>query len=444
MSSWAGPSPSPRTRWVILALGFVTQGLVYTVWYSFPVFFVELVETFDWSRGPAAGAFSLFVLLQSLSGPLVGTLVERVGARWVVPAGAACIAAGLLAASRLSSLIEFYLAFGVVVALGVGLAGWISNVAIMSRWFPRSMGLASGLTSAGIGVGILVVVPAVQQAITAFGWRTAYALLAALIVIGIAPANLLLQRRQPTGFAAGPGEARDSAALVVDADWVARDWTLGAALRSWRFWALFGSLGCATFTTQLVVAHQVAHLVDSGYDRAVAAFVVGLMGGVSVPAKIAWGAASDRIGRELTYTLGLSCMGLAIALLVVAGWAPLPALPFAFGLAMGFGYATVGSVAPTLVRDLFLGRAFAAIFGAVGLANGLGAALGSWLAGLIFDLTGSYLAAFTLAGLGCLGAIVLGWVAGPRRVRRPPLLRQRGDAAVERSHPIAASPSREH
>jgi MFS family permease len=422
----------PDYGWVVLALGFVTQGLIYTVWYSFGIFFVALLSEFGWQRGPAAAAFSLFALVQSLSSPLVGLLVDRFGARVVVPTGAAIAGAGLLLASQLSSLLELYLAYGLIAAFGGALAGWIANVAVMSRWFPRAVGFATGLTSAGIGFGILVVVPLIQSVILASGWRVGYQALAALVVLGIVPANLLLQRRRPATFRAAPSEAEDEVAgQVVDLAWASRDWTLAAAARERRFWAL--ALGCcgASFATQLVVTHQVAHLVDAGYDRALAAAVVGLMGGVSIVAKVSWGLLADRVGREITFTLGMASVVLAVGLLALAGSAPLGVLPYLFGPVMAFGYSIIGPLAPSMASDLFRGRRFAAIFGLAGLITGSGGAVGSWVAGAIFDLTGSYLAAFALAALVAVGSAALGWLAAPRKVRRPPRARPRpGTAAV--------------
>lgn len=418
--------PRPHYGWVVLALSFITQGLTYTVWYCFSLFFVPLLGEYGWSRANTAGVFSTFVIVNALSGPLVGGLIDRLGARLVVPIGAVLMAVGLALCGRLTDLWQFYLFFGLLVGLGLGICGWIAQAALLAPWFPRSMGSATGLSSAGTGVAMFLLVPQIQQVIEAVGWRFAFDALAAIVLLGIAPANLLLQRRPRSGeletMLAGPGRERASAeeGQIVDREWVKQEWTLARAVSTPRFWMLFcGSMG-GTLAIQLQLVHQVAYFVDLGFSLAVGAAVVGLLGIASTFAKITWGALSDRLGREMTYSLGMLWVMSSISLLLLAGISPAPWIPYAFGVVMGIGYAVSAPLVPSTTADLFKGPNYGAIFGAMGFANGMGSASGPWIAGLIFDLTGSYRAAFVLALCTCTVGIVGYWVAAPRRVRLVP------------------------
>jgi MFS family permease len=430
----------PSYRWVILGLGFANQGLSYPTWYVFPVFFVALIEEFGWARGPAAAVFSVFVLLTGIAAPFVGQLTDRYGPRVVITLGALVIGVALVGCSSMSELWQFYLFYGLIGGAGMSLSGWISNVTVLSRWFPRAVGAVSGFTSAGIGTAILVLTPLAQARITAVGWRQAYIELALLTVLGMVPANLLLQRpapRQsvdeprPLGDGSRPGApAAESGRpgrplgpgddLVVDRDWAGRTWTLGGAARTARFWYLFVAFFTSAVAVQFIFIHQVAYLVEGGLDRALAAFAAGLIGLASIPTKLGGGLMSDRIGRELSWTIFMGILVVGLGLLVLTADGPRPGLAYVFPIFVGIGYSGMSITTPAMVADVFRGPNFGTIFGAIAASTGLGAAAGAWVAGAIYDLTGTYAAAFGVAAACSIVSIVCGWLASPRLVRRAP------------------------
>jgi MFS family permease len=192
---------------------------------------------------------------------------------------------------------------------------------------------------------------------------------------------------------------------VVDHRWADRNWTVASALRERRFWLLFLMLILANIASQMILVHQVAFLVDGGFDRLLAASIAGLVGLFSVGAKIGWGWVSDRLGRELAYSLGLSCMLVAVATLIGTRLTPFPLLPYLFALAFAMAYGTLTPLGPAISADLFTGPHFGSIYGVVGIAIGLGSALGAWFAGHVFDVTGSYFFAFGTAAASSLLSI---------------------------------------
>lgn len=150
-------APRPGSLHLPAIIGpFITLGLVYGVWYSYSVLLVALVKEFAWPRALAAGAFSLFVLVHGGAGPLVGRLVETLGARVVITSGALALAAGLLLAAETRTWWHLYLAFGMIAAAGSCAAGWVPAVTIVRRWHPDGFGTAVGIASAGTGVGIVL------------------------------------------------------------------------------------------------------------------------------------------------------------------------------------------------------------------------------------------------------------------------------------------------
>jgi MFS family permease len=423
--SAAVPGPS-RYRFVALGLGAVNHFVVHVFWYTFPVFFVAVINEFDWPRGPTAAAFSSFALVAGLGGPISGGLTDRYGPRAVICIGTLILTVAAIGAALVQELWQFFICMGVLGGVGMCLAGWIPNITVVSRWFPERVGTVAGLVSAAIGFSILVMVPVAQFLVGEVGWRNTYLLMAAWLFIGLLPTNLLLQRKPPlppARFRSDGGDARAAAdALVVDHAWTGRVWTLRAASRTSRFWLIGATFFCSGISTQLVFAHGIAFLIDSGISGETAAFAAGLIGLASVIAKIAYGPLSDRIGRELTFTLAMGLVIGGIGTLVVAGSTGNLVLLYVFPWLFGFGYSATATLNPAMVADIFKGRSFGAIFGAVAAISSIGSASGPWLAGAIFDLTGSYSAAFATGAASCIVATVLAWLASPRLVRRPPRL----------------------
>jgi len=143
-------------NWVIVGASFITLALVYSVWYSFAVFFVILLKEFGWSRSLGAGAFSLFSISGCVVAPLVGGLISSLGPQRVLLLGALFLGTGLALCSLMTNWWQFYLYFGIIAAIGLGASGWITHVTIIQLWFKEKRGLATGIISSGIGIGILV------------------------------------------------------------------------------------------------------------------------------------------------------------------------------------------------------------------------------------------------------------------------------------------------
>ena len=408
----SAPEGRPARGWVVLTASFFTLTVLYGVWYSYSVFLVALLREFGWPRSVVAGAFSAFVFVHGLVAPGIGWLARRFGPRRLILSGGAVMCLGLLLAAQTTAWWHLYLTFGVVSALGMGLGGWVPTVILARGWFPGSVATAIGVTSGGIGVGILVLVPVTQWLIDQVGWRWAYRILAALVVAYIAPAALALIQDPP---AVKEGTDETTAAVGPSRAY----WTLAAAFRSPRYWCLGGVYLTGNFVTQMLLIHQVAYLVDHGVSAMTAAEVAGAVGFVSILAKVGWGVLADRAGRELAYGLAFACTALSLGLLIWAGQNHGPALLALYALAIGLGYAIMAPVPPAAASDLFGGPGFSTIFGTIYTFGAVGLAGGTWSAGWIFDLTGSYAGALWLGlGMAIVSPLLL-WKAAPRRANPP-------------------------
>jgi MFS family permease len=419
-----GKSQSPY-GWVIVGVSFATLALVYGVWYAFSVFFVALLKEFGWSRSVGAGAFSICVIISSIISPFVGRMVYSVGPKRVIVCGALILGVGLALCSLMQTWWQFYLFFSFIAGAGIGAAGWVPNIMIIQDWFKEKRGLATGIISSGIGFGILVCVPAVQYLIIRLGWRMAYQVLALFIpfiIISLVIAFLKKPPQVPKSslieIGISPTLSRDP--LVVNEEWVSRSWDIRQAIRTKQFWLLGISFFLGNLITQSVFTHQVAFFVDHGMNPLSASYVVGLVGIMSLGGKILWGGLSDRIGREIIYTLGFSCSILSMILLISFSLFPLPPMTYFFGLFFALGYAVAATHPPLITADIFGGKAFGTIFGSLMIFIGIGGAFGAWFTGFIFDLAGSYVPAFVFLILCALIACSNIWLAAPRKIRRVP------------------------
>jgi MFS family permease len=410
--------------WVMVAVAFVTMGVGVNVRTAFSLLFPSILDEFGWERGLTAGAFSFGFLVSAVLSPGVGRLMDRRGPRVVVEMGVGLMAAGLLLAPWVRQPWHLYATLGVLVGAGVNCLGYTGQSLFLPNWFVRRRGLAMSVAFSGVGVGSIVLLPWLQALIGRAGWRTACWTLGLLVLALLAPLNLLLQRRPEDlglvpdgGSAEGTSPAGTPAAQVVDAAWVAVDWTLSRAIRTARFWWVAGGYFCGMFAWYAVQIHQTKYLVEIGVSATHAAWALGYVSLVGIPGQIALGSLSDRIGREWVWTVG--SLGFALCYLALLGLrhGPTPlllALMVAAQRLLGYGLTSVIGAIPA---EIFQGPHYGTIFGTLMLAAIMGGAAGPWVTGALHDATGSYTMAFWIA-IGCslLSAAAI-WRAGPRQVR---------------------------
>lgn len=405
--------------WVVVGLSFLTLAVGGSANISFSLFYVALLKDFGWSRAEAALAFSISMLVFCGGGPVVGWMTDRLGPRRLMPAGVLLLSAGLLASSQISALWHLYLLYGVVISLGITSIGFVPTVIIVSRWFTRHRAMAVGIAQAGQGVGALLLLPLIQGVIGSVGWRGAYVFLSALVFLALLPPLWALQRGTPQDLGLRPlGEEealeRAKAPSTGRRPLPRGDLTLRDALLTYRFWTLsaVGFVSGLSFSAMMV--HPVAHMADLGYPHLLAAAIFGLTLASRSGGGILGGLLSDRLGREQTYT-AFACLSLLGVIFLLELRPSAPWMLYAFALSYGLGSGAAGTISSSLHADLFLGRNFGAIFGLTQVGAGLGAALGPWLAGLLYDRLGGYGPAFQaillLIALSAAGI----WMAAPRR-----------------------------
>ena len=410
--------------WVIVAVAFVTMGVGVNARTAFSLLFPPILDEFGWERGVTAGAFSFGFLVSAVLSPSLGRLMDRRGPRVVIELGVGLMAAGLLLAPLVRQPWHLYATLGVLVGGGSVCLGYTGHALFLPNWFVRRRGLAISVAYSGVGVGSIILLPWLQDLIGRAGWRASCWALGILILALLAPLNLLLRRRpedlglEPDGDDTPPGSpAANRTANVVDLAWAAVDWTLGRAMRTTRFWWIMVGYFCGLFAWYAVQVHQTKYLVEIGFSPTDAAWALGFVSLAGIPGQIALGHLSDRIGREWVWTVGSLGFALCYVALLLLRHAPTPTLLYLMVVSQGMlGYGLT-SVVGAIPAEIFQGRHYGTIFGTLMLASIVGGAAGPWVTGALYDATGSYTLAFSLAiGASVLSAVAI-WLAAPRAVR---------------------------
>jgi MFS family permease len=358
-----------------------------------------------------------------VASPLIGRMMDRFGPRAVMEIGTGLMAAGLLLAPLTTQPWHLYLTIGALVGAGSICLGYSGQSLFLPNWFNRRRGLAIGLAFAGVGLGSMTLLPWVQYMIEQTGWRTACTTMGILVLVVLAPINLLLRKRpedlglRPDGDAALSASSAKPVSNIVDPDWAATDWTLQRALRTARFWWIslgyFGGL----YIWYAVQVHQTKYLLDIGFSPSVAVWALGAVSLLGIPGQIVLGHLSDRLGREWIWTV--SCLGFAICFAALIGLAYFPSLLLVYVMVLAQGALGYGltSIMGAVVVEIFQGKHYGSIFGTIMLAALAGGAAGPWVTGILHDHTGNYTIAF-LVGIAVSGMSAAAiWLASPGKIR---------------------------
>ena len=418
--------PAISRRWTVLAVAFVTIVFGYAIRNTFSVFYPAIVAEFGWSRGNTALMFSISIMAYGLVAPLAGGLIDRFGPRLALPVGACITGGGLALCSLGTAPWHFYLLYGIVVAAGLSMIGWTPLISILSRWFVKGRGLVFGILGAAFGVS-LVSAAAAQFLISNVGWQGAYVIIGVSAVVVIVPLCTFLLKGgrqeessphdavpQASPERQAPDDLKRQTGVQTDRG---DDWTLLRALRTHQFWLLF-LIGFFAWgvAEQIAIAHQVYFFKDVGYEPMMAATIYSVFG-ISFVGGTLCGFLSDRLGRERVFIPSCLLGAGAMSLLFFIEDTSQPWMPFLFAVAFGLGLGATGPVFSATVADLFSGKHFGSIQGAITLGFALGGAVSPWLAGFLHDRTGSYFTSFLIALFSLVASAVSMWLIAPSKTK---------------------------
>jgi MFS family permease len=384
--------------WVVVGVSTAVNALAWSVRSTFALFYVAILGELAWGRGPTALGYSLSWLGFVVFGPLAGWLSDRWGTRRVVTLGGVILGVALALTGQVTSLTQYYLCFGVLSAAGLACMV-IPSTTVVPRWFVRSRGTAMGVLSTGNSVSAVAFYPLNAWLIATLGWRTA--LVAFGGIVAAATVALTLLYRDPPVQEDSLGQRAHS---------TGEEWTLRRALRSPRLWAAFAMTALGTTGFQIMATHQVAHAVDRGFQQATVVWVFAFGAGCMMAGNLLGGWLSDQLGRGRVFVLG-SIVAIAGIGCLAATRGPQDFLRLALYTASGIGFGMRIAQLSAIPADVFSGPQLGTILGIVQAGGGLGGAIGPFLGGWLFDVTGSYRLAFVAAAVAVGGAAVAAWLA---------------------------------
>jgi MFS family permease len=333
---------------------------------------------FGIGRGEASLPYTATMMGFAAGGVLMGRLADRFGIMLPVILGALMLGAGYLAAASATSLWQFILAQALLVGMLGSSATFGPLVADVSLWFVRRRGIAIAIVASGNYLAGTIWPPILQSAIEVVGWRYAHMGIGAVCVATMLPLALTLRRRAPIDDGGVPLSARDIAG------------TLRMSPAALQVLLVVAGLACC-IAMSMPQVHIVAYCGDLGYGVARGAEMLSLMLGLGVVSRLASGLIADRIGGVGTLILGSTLQCLALLFYI-----PFDGLMSLYVVSALFGLSQ-GGIVPSyalIVRDYFPAREAGARVSLVLTATIVGMAVGGWMSGAIYDLTGSYQAAF--------------------------------------------------
>jgi MFS family permease len=354
------------------------------------------------ARAEASLPFTFAMLGFGVGCMFLGRLVDRIGILIPIVAASVVLGLGYIAAGYAANLWQLSLVHALLIGIASS-AAFGPLVADLSRWFARRRGIAVAICSCGNYIAGAIWPPILEHFIATDGWRTAYIRMGIVCIVTMLPLTLMLRRPAPMDFTMSEGAA---AAAAQDA----------VGLRSGALQTLLGLAGfacCAAMAMPQV--HIVAYCGDLGYGPARGAEMLSLMLAFGLVSRLASGLAADRIGGIATLLIGSALQ--AVALLLYLGFDGLTSL---YVISALFGLFQ-GGLVPTyaiIVREYFPPAEAGTRLGVILMATTVGMALGGWMSGAIFDLTGSYQAAFANGFLWNLLNIAIALWIILRRERR--------------------------
>lgn len=401
----------------IIVLTFVMNTIGRGVTETFAVFLLPVQEGLAVSRPDITLTYSIYMLANGCTAPFAGQLIDRLGARATYGLGLLSLGVGYILAGYATHIVHYYICVGLLGGIGAASLGMVAASSLLSRWFVNRIGSVMSLPYAAIGAGMIAIPPLAQLLIGWYGWRASHQIIGAGVLV-LLPFVMLL----PLGrITAGSPSWQDLRARQ-SGNASRNPWPLSVVLRTGAFWGLFAAYLFTSISAYAVLPQSVAALIESGFAPLVAASAFGLMGLLSTLGIVAIGWLSDRYGRIATVTLSYVVTIIGVLALIATVHHPSLLLMYGFVVCFGLMQGARGPILVALVSVLYPGGGVGSIFGAMSMGLGIGAAIGSWLSGLLHELAGGYTASFGLAVVSSLaGMLVFLLVPSLRHERLGPL-----------------------
>ncbi|MFV9833787.1 MFS transporter [Bacillus stercoris] len=409
--------------WIIVSVTFLILLAVQGVRLSFGAFVEPWERQFSMDRSTISLISTISFIVYGISQPVIGRLVDKWGARAVLAWSALLTGVSIFLTYLVTSPWQLFLLYGLGVSLGVGGASNVAASVLVVNWFSKKRGLAFGIMEAGFGAGQMLLVPGSLMLIHWFSWKLTVVVLGLLLIVIVFPAALLMLRNNPSekktepigGLAASEKDtAPKTTALSVT-----------GMFRMRQFWFLIlPFLICGFTTVGLMDTHLIPFSHDHGFSTTVTSAAVSLLAGFNIAGILLSGIIADRWSSRKILCFLYAVRAMSIVILI---YSHEPYLLLAFAIL--FGLVDFATVAPTqmLASQYFQNYSIGLMIGWLSLAHQIGSALGAYVPGVIYTITGEYTLAFYLS----IGMLVLASVMNVM-LREPAAVTRDSAAVIEK------------
>jgi OFA family oxalate/formate antiporter-like MFS transporter len=409
-STQSGENPmSSGNRWAMAAAGFLMQMSLGAV-YAWSVFRVPLSKQFHWSIKQVTLTFTICVFVMGVAAFFGGLWLNRKGPRVVALTAGFLYGLGVFLASfSANKLWWLYLSYGLIGGIGLGF-GYIVPVAVLVKWFPDRRGLITGIAVAGFGAGALITAPVATRLIQSVGVLNTFAYLGiAYLVVTMATGYFMRvppEGWRPAGWTPNASQSAQRAAT---------DYTLGGALRTWQWWALWVLLFLNTTAGISLISQESPMFQEiAKVDAIVAAGMVGVVSIGNAAGRILWAWISDTITRRWTFTIMfLLQFGLFWILPRFTEAGVLTLVSFVILMCYGGGFGTM----PAFTADYFGARNVAPIYGLMITAWGTASAVGPLLIAQLRQSSGAYTSGLRVIAIVMAASVILPILVSPPKAR---------------------------
>ena len=383
--------------YIVVVAAFCVMVVAGGVSVIFGVFFEPMLTEFGWTRAMFSGATSLRIFITTLLGIVGGRLTDKFGPRPVATASGLFLGLSFFLMSRISTIWQLYLVFGVIT--GAGMSGlFVPMISTVARWFVKRRGMMTGIVLSGASLGLIIMPPLASWLIITYGWRTSYTIIGLIAMIVIILATQFIKRAPAQVGQLPDGENRVKAESL---DLLARSLSLREAIHTRQLWLLCAVFGCLWFSTMAIWVHIVIHAIDLGIPAISAASILAIMGVAGIAGRVLIGSLTDRIGHKSALLIGFTLVSASLLWLLVAKelWAL-----YLFAVIFSFGTAGLVVLETPLIARLFGLGSLGVIMGSVEFVSVTLSIPSSIVTGYIFDIRDSYQLAFLI----CVGVSVIG------------------------------------
>lgn len=397
----------------IVSAGFVIWLISGGSFSTFSIFFLPISNEFGWSRAEISLAMSMSSIVSGVLALGTGWLTDRLGPRLVITVFGSFLGISALLTAMVSELWQFQLNYALVNALGTSII-FAPMMATIARWFIKKRSMMTGIVQTGLGFSGFIFAPLASWLILSYGWRTAYVVIGIICLIGVIVPGLFF-RRDPHEMGQLPdGESVEMAPAVARPK-PPGSLNLKQALATSQFWVLAGLFFAFGFCRSTFIAHIVPHVQDLGFTLSDGANIMAVITISSILGRVGIGKLADVIGSRpaLVIAYAVTTADMVWGMMTTQLWGL-----YIYAFVFGFSWGAQAVVRFSATAEAFGLRSAGVVMAALGMAeNTVAAALGVWLAGYLFDITGTYSIIYIIGLVISIGGVILAAMVKP--VARP-------------------------